>query len=139
MSIEDSVMKTRTQRISLLLVKYQRKFLFFGGLFFVALGLSLGISVRGYGASMYTMGIWWASTGLFLGLRRRYIAVMMGVGVILGLGYWYGSPVLLDCAGVGVFCGSFRALLESRKAGKIRRLSPPKPPFMAALMLDRLV
>jgi hypothetical protein len=136
MSIEDSVMKTTTrQRIGLVLVRYQRKILIFGGLFFTGLGLYLGFSPRGYGASTYLMGIWWTTCGLFLGIRKRHATVMLVIGIVLGLGYWYNSPLLLANFGVGIFVSAVSLLLYANNQRKTRRLSPPKPPWMAIALV----
>ena len=137
MSIEDSVMNTRAlmQRINSVLVRYERKILIFSGLFFTGLGLYLGFSPRGYGASTYLMGIWWTTTGLFLGIRKRYATIMLVIGIVLALGYWYNSPLLLANFGVGIIGAAVNLLLYANNRRKTRRSPPPKPPWMAVTLV----
>jgi hypothetical protein len=139
MSIDNSMAKaekttqirTKMRKIGLFLERTQRPALLLIGLFCIGLGFYLGTSFRSMGTTLYMLGVWSASTGLFLGIRNRYNVVSMGVGIILMLGYRY--PLLIE-SGLGIVLGAFNALLHSiNKAGKAKkiRLSPPKPPFMA--------
>jgi uncharacterized membrane protein YiaA len=63
--------RTKMRKIGLFVERTQRPALLLIGLFCIGLGFYLGTSFRSMGTTLYILGVWSASTGLFLGIRNR--------------------------------------------------------------------